>query len=100
LRVALFIVQIVEDELWWTGVRHLASDEMISKYVLLLSLNSIYKNGSNIIPTEASQTVYRGLRTDFAMPSIYEQLQELYTYHHPPSRRRLLSSSQLPESTD
>lgn len=54
LQLAKTINDIIEQDLFWTGVRHVFSNQIVSKYDICKMVNEVYDLGLDVIPTEAT----------------------------------------------
>lgn len=65
LTLAEIIKQIITQNLYWTGVRHIFSPDRVTKYQLCQYINEVYQLGIEIIPTTTP------LGCDRTLSSIY-----------------------------
>jgi dTDP-4-dehydrorhamnose reductase len=76
---------------FWSGVRHVFSDRVVSKYEIISMLNAVYGLNLNIVPIQASEicgtaiknTLDRSLCTVYnkiAVPSLEEMIHEQRNY--------------------
>lgn len=77
LTLAKIIKKMIEENLYWSGVKHVFSPDTVSKYELCKYINEIYDLGINIIPVEKE---YRNMTITgdvlFDISTIYEQITE------------------------
>jgi len=88
LQLATIIKRIIDENLYWTGVRHIHSTDMASKFILLKYIEDIYDLclemecicPENIIPTyRILESIFDGI--DWKIPSIPEQIKEQREWH-------------------
>jgi dTDP-4-dehydrorhamnose reductase len=81
LTLAKIIKKIVDEDLYWTGVKHIFSPNIVSKYDLCLYINEIYELNIEIIPFKTNKK-YMTLsgEINFEIDNIYEQIKELKTF--------------------
>lgn len=82
LQLAQIIEQIIKENLYWNGVRHIFSPRSISKYELVSLINEIYNLNINIIPFETHKidktlTSIYGENNLFLIPDLQEQIKKL-----------------------
>lgn len=89
LQLARIIHTIIQHSLYWKGVRHLYSPEVISKYELIGLIAQRWGLTVDIQKTNSSKAVNRSLSTlypeflrIFRIPSLAQQLRELKTYRY------------------
>lgn len=83
LQLAIILLQIIRDNLFWTGVRHIHSPNIVSKYQLATYIKDIYslnnltiqKISTPISINKALSSIYDTI-TQFNIPDIYIQLRE------------------------
>lgn len=93
LEIAKIINKMIRSEgiTFWSGVRHVFSDRVVSKYEIISIINSAYKLNLKLIPVEASEisgtaiknTLDRSLSTVYnkiAVPSLEEMIHEQRNY--------------------
>lgn len=86
LQFAKIIEYIIQYNMFWTGIRHIFSNETISKYQLLQIINDVYKLNITIHPTQTKDNIDKSLTTihtqnlQHLIPSIQQQIEELYYY--------------------
>lgn len=80
LELCYFIRNIIETNSYWEGVKHIHSDEIISKYMLLCLINKIYNLNINIVPIMLDNDVNKTLSSIYndtiITKSIKEQIEE------------------------
>ena len=76
------IEKIIQENIFWKGVRHIYSPTPKSKYELVKMANDIFHLNMEIIPIETSEisdktlsSIYENNR--FEIPELYDQIQEL-----------------------
>lgn len=81
LQFAKIVYQIINENIWWTGVRHVYSPRTVTKKELVTIINTIYKLGMNIIPHSTENSVDKSITSLkeplFEIPDIYHQIQEM-----------------------
>ena len=83
LQYAQILHQMIDQDIFWQGVRHIFSPEVVSKYQLVKLVNSIYKLNIDVIPSEALVSADKSLRTVhetnslFDIPSLQIQIEEM-----------------------
>ena len=83
LELSKFIYDIIKNNLFWTGVRHVFTNDIISKYTLCEYINQIYKLNINIIPTENDISKNMTIASNYnnvINKSIYQQIYEQMVY--------------------
>ena len=82
LTLSNIISKIVNENLYWKGVKHIASPEMVSKFQLCEYINQIYDLNLKIVPIEKE---YKNLtlKSDniFKTDSIYDQIDTQKKYN-------------------
>jgi dTDP-4-dehydrorhamnose reductase len=95
LEIAKIIEKMLRDDgvSFWSGVRHVYSDKVVSKYEILSIIDSIYNLNLKIIPTQATEicgtlientldrsltTVYNKIQVPTLEEMIYEQRNFIY----------------------
>ena len=80
LTLARIINQIIETNIFWKGVKHVFSPDVVSKYDLCCYVNQIYNLNITIEKYEAIVSKNMTLAGDilFLIKPIYEQIHELY----------------------
>ena len=93
LTLVKYIENIIENNLFWKGIKHLYSNEIISKYELACMINEIYNLNIEITPLKLEMTITKTLSSIYdnnnvINKSIKEQIMEqknidlkLGTYH-------------------
>ena len=88
LQLSKIIYNIIENNIWWSGVRHIFSPNIISKYELVKIINKIYELNNNIIKFNTEKTIDKTLNTIydtnsiFNIPTLEKQILELKEYGH------------------
>jgi dTDP-4-dehydrorhamnose reductase len=84
LTLANIIKQMIEQKLFWKGVKHIYSPKSVSKYELCNFINEIYNLNIEVIPMETPQSKDLTLLSNepvlFEVPDIYTQIQEQKDY--------------------
>jgi dTDP-4-dehydrorhamnose reductase len=85
LTLAKIINEIIDKNLFWKGVKHIYSPDVVSKYELCCFINKIYN--LNIMITEIDDKESKNMTLteyksdyNFAIKSIYDQIEELSEY--------------------
>ncbi len=87
LQYAKIVYQIVAENLFWKGVRHILSPNSISKYKLVNIINDVYKLNIKINSKEGIKRCDKTLCTinsvnrKFNIPDLETQIMELKYYH-------------------
>jgi dTDP-4-dehydrorhamnose reductase len=82
LQLSQIICKIIQDNLYWEGVRHIFSPRSVSKFELVSMINEIYDLNINIIPFETEKvdktltTIYK-TNNLFNIPDLEEQINKL-----------------------
>lgn len=88
LQLSKIIYNIIENNIWWSGVRHIFSPNIVSKYELVKIINKIYELNNNIIKFNTEKTIDKTLNTIydtnsiFNIPTLEKQILELKEYGH------------------
>lgn len=103
LQLGKVIKHIIDNNLFWTGVRHIHSPETISKYELCQMIRDVYhldlkvnrQSADNIGGTSINGKLDRSLSSlhdvdQYNIPSIKDQLHELKDYGRPTLWRKIL----------
>jgi len=86
LQYAKIIEQMIDESIFWTGVRHIRSPSPVSKYELVQMINSTFKLNIRIDKYEAPQAADKTLDTVydenslFNIPELSEQIVELKAF--------------------
>lgn len=77
LQVGKVIHQCMERELFWKGVKHLVSPEIVSKYELVKMINEVYQLNNRVEPLE-TPVVNKSLISSlsFQIPTLFTQIQQ------------------------
>jgi dTDP-4-dehydrorhamnose reductase len=83
LTLANFIKAIIDNSSYWKGVKHICSDNIVSKYELCCYINEIYKLNINIEKYEDSISKNMTLSGNSITirKNIYQQIEELYYFN-------------------
>ena len=80
LEFAKICKNIIDNNLFWVGVRHINSNS-VNKFELLTMINEIYKLNIKINKVESSAPIDRSLTTIhnkmFTIPNLYDQISEM-----------------------
>jgi dTDP-4-dehydrorhamnose reductase len=82
LQYAKIVDQIISENLFWQGVRHLHSPSVVSKYDLCCIINNVYNCGLTIVPVNTPTIINKTLDTIYTLnkvfniPCIEEQIKE------------------------
>ncbi len=63
LQLAKVIDQLISENLYWTGVRHVFSPNSVSKYELVELINHTYGLGIEVTPYETEETIDKTINT-------------------------------------
>lgn len=78
LTLSEIILEIIQKNLYWKGLRHIHSPDSITKYELCKYINDVYDLRITILPKDDIQgknmTLLSQYLIDFKIPTIYEQL--------------------------
>lgn len=83
LEFAKIVDFIITNNLYWTGIRHLFSQECVSKHKLLHMISEVYKLNIQIEQyitkniNKTLTTIYTDTLQNYTIPSLYDQLVEL-----------------------
>lgn len=86
LELSKIIAEIINKNLFWKGVRHIFSPNIITKYEICIFVNNIYDLHINICKYEAKEKIDKSLSTIYStndlfnIPSIEQQIQEQKNY--------------------
>lgn len=87
LELSKIIYKIIAQKLYWTGVRHIFSPDILSKYDLVSIINEIYnlnihvkKFNTDYIIDKTISTMY-GINNLFFIKTLREQIIEMYNYN-------------------
>ena len=87
LQFAKIIEYIINYNTFWIGIKHVFSNEIVSKYQLLQLINNTYNLNITIKPIQTTKPVNKSLTTIHTshnfqniIPSLQKQLQELYDF--------------------
>jgi len=85
LQLAQIVYRIIEENLYWNGVRHIFSPKSVSKYELVSTINNVYQLNINITPFETEicdktlSTLY-DTNSMFNIPDLTEQIKNTKDY--------------------
>jgi dTDP-4-dehydrorhamnose reductase len=83
LQLAKIINKIIENRMYWKGVRHIFSPTIVSKYELVNAINEVYEVGLNINKYNAgfcNRSLSSIYINDFNIPQIHDQIVELKNF--------------------
>jgi dTDP-4-dehydrorhamnose reductase len=86
LELSKIIYKMINQNLYWSGVRHIFSPKSVSKYELVLMINEVYNLDINITPFETEKvdktitTVY-DTNSLFDIPDLKIQIKDLFHYN-------------------
>ena len=87
LQLAQIIYQIINENIYWSGVRHIFSPKSVSKYELISLINNIYKLNININEYKTKYKVDKTISTiyndniNFNIPDLAVQIIELREFN-------------------
>ena len=84
LELSKVIDNIITENNFWVGTRHIHSPDTVTKYDLVYSINEIYKLNLKIRPTRTTTHCYRNLISNYSSivkKSIHEQIVETYEFN-------------------
>jgi len=86
LQFAKLCEKIINDNLYWRGVNHVFSNEIVSKYELLKMISDAYSLNLNVVPVEAQVYCNRSLTTvrryDLTdVPNVFDQICEMKEFY-------------------
>jgi len=85
LQYAKIVYQIVTENIFWNGVRHLLSPRVVSKYELLKVINNVYDLNITVVPITIElcdrrlDTIY-DTNLGFDIPDIEDQIKEIFKF--------------------
>jgi dTDP-4-dehydrorhamnose reductase len=83
LQLACIILKMIDENIWWTGVRHICSPTSVTKYELVKLINDIYNLNNVVEPVETAIFIDKTLTSiyntndKFNIPELNIQLKEL-----------------------
>lgn len=83
LQLAKIVEEVVEEDLWWKGVRHIFSPVHVSKYDLVDMINKAYGLEIDLKLANAKQSCDRTLKSNhdevnlLTIPDLWEQIKEM-----------------------
>lgn len=86
MQLTEIIKQIIDQKLFWTGVRHIFSPRSVSKYQLIKMINQIYNLRIQIIEFQTDQAIDKTLCTiydtnqKFEIPDLFTQIVMMKVY--------------------
>lgn len=88
LELAKIIYQIISNNLFWNGVRHIFSPNIINKYELVSLINDVYKLNIKINKYQTDEHIDKSINTIYDTNNIFniqklnEQIIEQYNYSY------------------
>jgi len=85
LTLANIITTIIDEKLFWKGIKHICSPNIVSKYDLCCYINEIYNLNITIHKIHDEETknmtlIETPLNYNFKIKNIYEQINDLFNY--------------------
>lgn len=84
LQFAKIVHQMIENDSFWVGIKHIKSPRIVSKYELVELINKHFKLGVTVTPVQKDTLCDRSLESKydsaFDIPDISYQLQELQEF--------------------
>lgn len=83
LTLAKIIKQMIDENIWWKGVRHIYTPHTETKYLLCKYINDIYKLNINIVPIDVEikyMTLSSIYPRFYKIDKIYDQILEQKNY--------------------
>lgn len=86
LQYAKIVDKMIENNIWWQGVRHLLAPSPVTKYELVTLVTKAYNVKATIEPVESGKKCDRTLKTNyiennlFEIPSLDTQISEMKEY--------------------
>ena len=83
LQLAKIINNIIDENIWWSGVRHIYSPSSVTKYELVQMINDTYNLNNTVEPMETDNPINKTLASiydvniQFNIPELRIQLEEL-----------------------
>jgi len=83
LQLAKIINNMIDENIWWSGVRHIYSPTSVTKYELVQMINDIYNLNNTVEPLETDNPINKTLasiydvNSQFNIPKLRIQLEEL-----------------------
>lgn len=81
LQLSKIIREIIDNNLFWNGVKHIYSPRKVSKYELVSMVNDIYNLNIKINPINTEEKCDKSItsiyQNDFNIPDLYEQIKEM-----------------------
>lgn len=87
LMLSKIILQMYQHDIWWKGVRHITSPDIVSKCELINDIQQEYRLNVSVIPintTKCNRSLTSLYQTNrlFNIPCIRVQIHELYNYKY------------------
>ena len=86
LQLAKVVDKMINDNIWWKGVRHIFSPTSVTKYKLVQMINNTYKLNNIVEPLETENTINKTLNSiydnnsNFNIPELNLQIEELHKF--------------------
>ena len=86
LQLAKVVDKMINDNIWWKGVRHIFSPTSVTKYKLVKMINNTYKLNNIVEPLETENTINKTLNSiydnnsNFNIPELNLQIEELHKF--------------------
>lgn len=84
LQLSKIVKQIIKNNSFWYGVKHVYSPRIISKYELVSIINDVYNLNIKINKFSTKETVNKTMTSiwshDYKIPDLVEQIKELYLW--------------------
>lgn len=75
------VSHLIKNNIWWEGVRHISSPNVVTKFELLHILNEVYKLNLKIDEVSAKEPIDRTLtslyKLDYTIPNLEIQIKEM-----------------------
>jgi len=86
LQLAKIVDKMINDNVWWKGVRHIFSPTSVTKYKLVQMINTTFKLNNTVEPLETENTINKTLNSiydsnsNFNIPELNIQIEELHKF--------------------
>lgn len=83
LQYAKILEKMMNDNIFWKGVRHIFSPNTVSKYDLVKIVNDVYKLNIKVVPFDVSNKIDKSIKTIypennlFNIPDLIQQIKEM-----------------------
>lgn len=87
LQLSKIIKNIIDNNNYWNGIRHIFSPRTVNKYELVCMINNAYKLNININPFDAENEIDKSITTiyetnnEFNIPDLKEQIEEMKEFN-------------------